>query len=76
MHHYQATKLLRSLATIGGVSNRTLAAQLAWIKEHPEAPTLLACTYVRNQAVTTAGWLCDSVPCIHTHCISGAGSKC
>jgi hypothetical protein len=73
LHHYQATALLRSLSSIGGVSNRTLAAQLAWIKKHPEAPTLFASTYVLNQAVTTAGWLCDTVPCIHAHCISGAG---
>ena len=49
MHHYQATKLLRSLATIGGVSNRTLEAQLAWIKKHPEAPTRFASTYIHSQ---------------------------
>ena len=36
---------------------------------------LQAHTYIRNQAVTTAGWLCDTAPCIHTHCISGAGRK-
>jgi hypothetical protein len=29
-------KLLRSLAGLGGVSDATLAKQLAWIREHPE----------------------------------------
>ena len=29
-------KLLRSLAGLGGVSDSTLAKQLAWIREHPE----------------------------------------
>jgi hypothetical protein len=29
-------KLLRSLAGLGGVSDSTLAKQLAWIRENPE----------------------------------------
>ena len=56
LHYDQATTLLRSLASIGGVSNRTLEAQLKWIREHPEAPIIFASIYVGNQAVTTA-WL-------------------
>lgn len=31
-----AKKLMRNLSGLGGVSDRTLAKQLAWIRQHPE----------------------------------------
>ena len=56
MHHYQATKSLRSLAAIGGVSTRTLEAQLAWIKKHPEAPTRFAIhTFATRRSLPRVG---------------------
>jgi len=33
-------KLLRSLASIGGVSGATLAKQMEWIRNHPEVLAL------------------------------------
>ena len=32
-------RLLRTLATLGDVSDRTLCKQLAWIRGHPEVHT-------------------------------------
>ena len=38
-------KLLRSLAGLGGVSDSTLAKQLAWIRENPEV-LCVTCIYM------------------------------
>ena len=72
-HH---RKLMRSLAGICGVSDRTLAVQLDWIRANPEVHALrrmcialYICACVGSNAVTTAG-------SIHASCsaVTTAGS--
>jgi hypothetical protein len=48
-------KLLRSLAGLGGVSDSTLAKQLAWIREHPEVLCATCITQCSDEAMKRSG---------------------
>ena len=48
-------KLLRSLAGLGGVSDSTLAKQLAWIREHPEVLCATCIKQCSDEAMKRSG---------------------